>query len=129
WERDREDRDVSQDHGEDRGSGPAIPAALGKEAAEPCARDESEEVAARRTDQNGGPRVEARENGDTGGTLGEVGDHGRGAPPAAERGADQEHREGLACYGHRGERKRDRDSGRERDQGASHEREREVEGE
>ena len=73
--------------------------------------------------------MSAREHGEAGGPLGEVGDHGGRAAPAAERGADQEDGEGLAGDGDRRKRERNRDAGGERDQGASGKREREVEGE
>src|SRR5258706_891775 len=113
-----QDRDVAEDHRENRSQDAPVPSALRERPAEEGAEHESGEVSARGTDQNVRARGTAREDGQPRASLREIRKRPGRAAPGPQRRADEEHREGLPRHRHRREGKRYRHPRGEGDQKA-----------
>src|SRR5262245_42393170 len=122
----RENDHVSENHREQGRRRAPVPSAFGERAADPGSGEKAGQVAASRPDERVGTGCSAREDRKAGRSLPQVREHRRGAVGAPQERPDEEHGKSLAGHGYGRERERERDLGRERDQEAPEQDQREV---
>jgi hypothetical protein len=112
-EPEREDRHAAEQHRREHRAEAAIPAAAAQPAGDERRERERREVAAGRPEERRRARRAAGEHRQAGRALDQVQRLRQGAATRAERGAGEQHGEGLPGDRHRGPRHRERDARRE----------------